>query len=93
MLKQTLNNLKIPDCILILEFIAINYCMFKSTALSLIIFFGFNKFQKTWQKQFMKPQNLRDCDGPWLLRHLFTNHSKLVNSIPELELEYINQKG
>ena len=28
MLKLTLNNLMIPDSILILEFIVINYCMF-----------------------------------------------------------------
>ena len=28
MLKPTLNNLMIPDSILILEFIVVNYCMF-----------------------------------------------------------------
>ena len=35
----------------------------------------------------MKPQNFRDCGGPWRLRHLgfFANHLKLVNSIPELD--------
>ena len=31
----------------------------------------------------MKPQNFRDCGEPWRLRHLFTNHLKLVNSIPD----------
>ena len=40
--------------------------------------------KKTWKKQFMKPKNFRDCGGPWCLWHLgfFTNHLKLVNSIP-----------
>ena len=35
-------------------------------------------------KQFIKPQNYRDFRGPWRLKHLsfFTNHLKLVNSIP-----------
>ena len=33
----------------------------------------------------MKPKNFCDCSGPWGFRHLvfFTNHLKLVNSIPE----------
>ena len=39
----------------------------------------------------MKPQNFRDCGGPWHLQHLqhlgfFTNHLKLVNSIPDIYL-------
>ena len=76
-------HLTIPDSALILEFIVINYCMFQSTTLSLI-FFWFNKCQKTWQKWFMKPQHFRDCCGPWHLKHLgfFTNYLKLVNLIP-----------
>ena len=41
----------------------------------------------------MKPQNFRDCGGSWRLRHLgfFTNHLKLVNSIPVLELIWAPQ--
>ena len=33
----------------------------------------------------MKPQNFHDCGGLWRFRHLgfFTNHLKLVNSVPE----------
>ena len=45
MLKPTLNNLTIPDSILILKFIVINYCIFLSIILSLI-FFLFHKCQK-----------------------------------------------
>ena len=41
--------------------------------------------KKTWEKQFMKPKNFRDCGGPWRLWHLgfFTNH--LIWSLWEIE--------
>ena len=33
----------------------------------------------------MRPQKFRDWGGPWDIRHLgfYTNHLKLVNSIPD----------
>ena len=51
---------------------ALKYCCFFDN------FFWFGKCQKAWQKQFMKPQNFR--------LGFFTNHLKLVNSIP---VEYL----
>ena len=49
MLKPTLNNLTIPDSILILKFIVINYFMFWSTTLTSVILL-YNKCQKHGKK-------------------------------------------
>ena len=47
-------------------------------------FFWLDKWQITQEKKFMKSQNFRDCGEPRRLRHFdfFTNHLKLVKSIP-----------
>ena len=76
MLKPTLNNLTILDSILTLEFV-INYRMFKVLL--------FDKYWKTWEKQFMKPKNFRNCGWPWRFWHLdfLTNH--LIRSLWEIE--------
>ena len=90
LLKPTLNNLTTLGSNLTLEFIFINYHCFKVLLFLWLfffvcLFFWFNKCQKTWEKQFMKPQNFCNCGGPWRLQHLsfFTNHLKLVNLIPQ----------
>ena len=83
MLKPTLNNLTIPDSILVLEFIVIDYSLLYSPTLS-DNFFLFNKCKKIWQKQFTKFQDFHDCGGPWHRQCLgfIKNHLKLVSSIP-----------
>ena len=81
MLKPTLNNLTIPDSILILEFIFSNYCMFLSYTLSLI-FFNSTNAKKIWKKQFMKGDSMSNHIGHGTLTyHILFIFSPFLDSV------------
>ena len=67
----------------ILNLLLLTTACFK-VLLFLWYFFWLDKWQITQEKKFMKSQNFRDCGEPRRLRHFgfFTNHLKLVKSIP-----------
>ena len=76
MLKLTLNNLTIPDYILILEFIVVNYCMFWSIILSLFCFF-YLQMPKNMTKTIQEAPKLLQLQwalvssAPWFFRKSF----------------------
>ena len=86
MLEPILNNLAIPGSILILEFIVINYCIFEIATLSLIIFFLIQHMPKNIAKTIHEVPKFSRLQWDTLPSApcFFTNHLKLVNSIPEL---------